>query len=100
MNYTKFSPSKSKMNETIMICVTQNDVEHGLASTSERSIAYYNLSTVKMRYLFEKNNSWFCYSTLLTQQTIRREGSLWKPLLTSALFHCCLPGEKIILGFC
>ena len=33
-----------------------------------------------MRYLFEKNNSWFCYSTLLTQQTIRREGSLWKPL--------------------
>ena len=33
-----------------------------------------------MRYLFEKNNSWFCNSTLLTQQTIRREGSLWKPL--------------------
>ena len=34
-----------------------------------------------MRYLFEKNNSWFCYSTLLTQQTIIREGSLWKPLI-------------------
>ena len=31
MNYNKFSPSTSKMNETIMICVTQNDVEHGLA---------------------------------------------------------------------
>ena len=40
MNYNKFSPSKSKMNETIMICVTQNDVEHGLASISEISIAY------------------------------------------------------------
>ena len=40
-----------------------------------------------MRYLFEKNNSWFCNSTLLTQQTIRREGSLWKPLFdTSFLF--------------
>ena len=40
MNYTKFSPSTSKINETIMICVSQNDVEHGLASTSEISIAY------------------------------------------------------------
>ena len=40
MNYNKFSPFTSKMNETIMICVTQNDVEHGLASTSEISIAY------------------------------------------------------------
>ena len=40
MYYNKFSPSTSKMNETIMICVTQNDVEHCLASTSEISIAY------------------------------------------------------------
>ena len=40
MNYTKFFPSKSKMNETIIICVTQNDVDHGLASTSEIRIAY------------------------------------------------------------
>ena len=40
MNYNKFSLSKSKMNETIMICVSQNDVGHGLASTSEISIAH------------------------------------------------------------
>ena len=46
------------MNETIIICVSQNDVEHGLASTSEISIAYYNLSTIKMKYFLEKNNSW------------------------------------------
>ena len=29
MNYNKFSPSKSKMNEAIMICVLHNDVEQG-----------------------------------------------------------------------
>ena len=78
------------MNETIMICVTQNDVEHGLASISEISIAYQNLSTIKMRYLFEKNNSWFCYSTLLTQQIIRREGSLQKPLQNIGIGHLVL----------
>ena len=74
MNYNEFSPYKSKMKEAIMICVCQNDVEQGLVITSEISISYKNLSTIKMRYLLEKNNSWFFYSTLLTQQTLRREG--------------------------
>ena len=63
-----------------MICVLQHDVGQGLVITSEISKSYYNLSTMKMKYLLEKNNSWFCYFTLLTQQTLRREGSLWKPL--------------------
>ena len=64
-----------------MICVLQHDVGQGLVITSEISKSYYNLSTMKMKYLLEKNNSWFCYFTLLTQQTLRREGSLWKPLI-------------------
>ena len=68
------------MNEAIMICVLQHDVGEGLVITLEISKSYYNLSTMKMKYLLEKNNSWFCYFTLLTQQTLRREGSLWKPL--------------------
>ena len=42
-----------------------------------------------MRYLLEKNNSWFCYSTLLTQQTLRSEGSLWKPLYENVTIKKC-----------
>ena len=51
-----------------------------------------------MRYLLEKNNSWFCYSTLLTQQTLRSEGLLWKPLIILITFVTKIEISALNLG--